>query len=345
MEIKTFLSDLCGLMSVVGFEYRDEEKLTALVAPYFDGHDYDRVGNHIFFRRCGKENAKRLLIDVHYDEVGLLVKNITEDGHLCVCNQGGLDPHVLPASEVVVYGNEVLPGIILTVPRDLKTDAQKKGLTPVSELLVDVGLTKSEAEALTPIGSPVGYTPVYTELENDNFCGKGFDDKCLIVPVVAAVASLNMDELDCDIYVSLSAREEVGQHAVSAAAFGIRPDAAIVFDVEFGNLHGAKDPSETVVGGGMTLTYSAILDRDFTDFIMETAEELGFDCQPVVEAVATGTHADELVFAAGGIPTVLLGVPICHMHTANELLSLDDLRETAKLLGTVIRKRYERKDV
>ena len=33
MEIKKLLTELCGLMSVVGFEYHDEEKLAALVAP------------------------------------------------------------------------------------------------------------------------------------------------------------------------------------------------------------------------------------------------------------------------------------------------------------------------
>ncbi|MBQ9748541.1 MAG: M20/M25/M40 family metallo-hydrolase [Clostridia bacterium] len=344
MEIKSFLADLCGLMSVVGFEYRDEEKLTALVAPYFDEHEYDRVGNHIFVRRCGKENAKRLLVDVHYDEIGLLVKNITEDGHLAVCELGGFSPHVLPASEVVVYGKETMPGIVLTTPCVLKAPGAKNSVVPVTDLLVDVGLTREEAMELTPIGTPIGYEPVYTELENEHFCGKGFDDKCLIVPVVAAVASLDMSELDCDIYVSLSAREEVFQHAVSAAAFRIRPDAAIVFDVEFGNLHGTKDPSETEVGGGTTLTYSAILDRELTDFVMETAREAGLACQPVVEATLTGTHADELVFAAGGIPTVLLGVPICYMHTANETLALSDLKATAKLLATVIRERYGRKD-
>ncbi len=344
MEIKSFLADLCGLMSVVGFEYRDEEKLTALVSPFFDEHEYDNVGNHIFIKKCGKPDAKRLLIDVHYDEIGLIVKNITEDGHLCVCSLGGFDPHVLPASEVVVYGEETMPGIILTKPNVLKTDDERGKVVPVSELLVDVGLTKEEAQRLTPIGTPIGYEPIYTELENGHFCGKGFDDKCLIVPVIAAVASLNTSELDCDIYVSLSAREEVFQHAVSCAAYRIRPDAAIVFDVEFGNLHGAKEPGETNVGAGTTLTYSAILDREFTDFIMETANDAELAWQPVVEATSTGTHADELVFAVGGIPTVLLGVPICYMHTANETLALNDLKATAMLLATVIRKKYGRKD-
>lgn len=47
MQTKQLLTDLCGLMSVVGFESYDEAALTRLVEPYFDEHEYDAVGNHI----------------------------------------------------------------------------------------------------------------------------------------------------------------------------------------------------------------------------------------------------------------------------------------------------------
>ena len=55
MQTKQLLTDLCGLMSVVGFESYDEAALTRLVEPYFDEHEYDAVGNHIFIKRCGRE--------------------------------------------------------------------------------------------------------------------------------------------------------------------------------------------------------------------------------------------------------------------------------------------------
>ncbi len=344
MEIKKLLTDLCGLMSVVGFEYQEEEKLTELVSPYFDEHEYDRVGNHIFVKRCGKEDAKRLFIDVHYDEVGLMVKGITDDGHLRICTLGGLDARILPASEVVVYGKETLRGIVLMKPVVLMAGKDKEKLTPVPELLVDVGLTKEEAEVLAPIGTPIGFEPVYTELRGDYIAGKGMDDKCCAVPVIAAVAALEGTELDCDIYFSLSAREEVGHRAVSAAAFKIRPDAAIVLDVGFGLAPEGKKPEDADMKGGPIVTLSALLDKEFTDLVIETAKKAEIPCQPIVDATSTGTHADELVYAAGGIPTVLLGVPLWFMHTANEVVAIDDLKYTAKLLAAVIREKFGRKD-
>jgi endoglucanase len=214
----------------------------------------------------------------------------------------------------------------------------------VNDLLVDVGLTKEEAETLTPIGTPIGYAPVYTELRGDYVAGKGMDDKCCAVPVLAAVSALDMNTLDCDIYFSLSAREEVGHRAVSAAAFRIRPDAAIVIDVAFGFAPEGKKPDDADMKGGPTVTLSALLDKNLTDFVIETAKKAEIPYQPIVDATETGTHADELVYAAGGIPTVLLGVPVWFMHTANEVVAIDGLKYTAKLLAAVIREKYGRKD-
>ena len=96
--------------------------------------------------------------------------------------------------------------------------------------------------------------------------------------------------------------------------------------------------------GGPIVTLSALLDKDFTDMVIETAKKAEIPCQPIVDATSTGTHADDIVYAAGGIPTVLLGVPLWFMHTANETVALDDLKYTAKLLAAVIREKFGRKD-
>lgn len=340
MEVKKLLTGLAGQMSVVGFEAYDEAALTALMEPYFDEHEYDAVGNHIFIRRCGRKNAKKLFIDTHYDEVGLMVKGITDEGFLRVCGQGGVDARILSAAEVVVYGTKRLPGIVLTKPKELMTGDEGARLVPVTELLVDTGLTKEEAEKAAPIGTPVGFEPVFTELAGGYLAGKGFDNKCSAAAAVAAIADLDMNALDCDIYLSLSAREEVGQRAVAAAAYRICPDAAIVLDVTFGYAPEGKKPGDSDMKGGPVVSLSAILDKSFTDFILETAQKENIPVQTVVEATGTGTHADELVYTAGGIPTVLIGIPLWFMHTANETLNLKDVEDTVHLLRAVIRKKF-----
>lgn len=149
-----------------------------------------------------------------------------------------------------------------------------------------------------------------------------------------------MSTIKCDIYFSMSAREEVGHRAVTAAAFRIRPDAALVLDVTFGFAPEGKKPGDSDMKGGPAVSLSAILDKSLTDFILDTAKEENIPVQTVVEATGTGTHADELVYAAGGIPTALIGIPIWFMHTANEILNLEDVESTARLVAAVIRRKF-----
>ena len=111
MELRELIPAMAGLMSVTGYETYDSAALGALVAG-FDEDLTDAVGNRLLVRRCGKENAPRILIDTHFDEIGMLVREILEDGFLRVVNVGGLDLRTLPSAEVKIYGKEVLDGVI-----------------------------------------------------------------------------------------------------------------------------------------------------------------------------------------------------------------------------------------
>ena len=340
MEQKELLFALSKTMSIVGFEYYDREALTALFAPYFDEHEYDAIGNHIFIRRCGKENAPRVLVDTHYDEIGLMVKSITDEGFLHICNIGGVDVRILPAAELVVYGKEPIPGIVLTKPRELMSKEEKKRLVPMDELLVDIGMTKEEAEIAVPVGTPVGFEPVCTELKTGYLTGKGFDNKACAAAVFDAITSLDMSKLSCDIYFSMSGREEVGHRSIAAAAYRIRPDLAIVLDVTFGNAPGSERICSSDMRGGPVVSLTATLDTYLTDFIIETAHKHEIPVQTVVEAMSTSTHADDIYLAAGGIPTALISIPLWFMHTANEMVHPDDMKASADLVRAVIEDKF-----
>ena len=327
-------------MSIVGFEAYDREALTALFASHFDEHEYDAIGNHIFIRRCGKPNAPRVLIDTHYDEIGLMVKSITDEGFLHICNIGGVDARILPASELVIYGKQPIPGIVLTKPRELMTKEEKKRLVPIEDLVVDIGMTKEEAEIIAPIGTPVGFEPVCTELKTGYLVGKGFDNKACATAVFDAITSLDMTKLSCDIYFSMSGREEVGHRAISSAVYRIRPDMALVLDVTFGNAPGSEKICSSDMRGGPVVSLTATLDTELTDFIVETGKKHEIPVQTVVEAMSTSTHADDIYIAAGGVPTALISIPLWFMHTANEMVHPDDMRASADLVRAVINDKF-----
>ena len=127
MELKELMLSLCSLMSISGHEWKSHDKVKALVGDSFDEIKTDAVGNLTLIRRCGKENPAKIMIDAHFDEIGMIVTDIHEGGFLSVTSIGGLDEAILQASDVVIYGKETLRGIIASTPPHLqKSDEEKK---------------------------------------------------------------------------------------------------------------------------------------------------------------------------------------------------------------------------
>ena len=164
-ELKEFIFKTCALPSVSGFEKLATESLIALVGERMELAFVDGVGNHVFVKRCGKEGAPKILVDTHFDEIGFMVTDITEEGFLRVTPLGGIDPSILQAADVTVYGKENLRGVICATPPHLKKDDK---LTPADEALVDVGLSKKDACELIRLGDSVGFSPVYLYISHAN---------------------------------------------------------------------------------------------------------------------------------------------------------------------------------
>jgi endoglucanase len=61
-------------------------------------------------------------------------------------------------------------------------------------------------------------------------------------------------------------------------------------------------------------------------------------------ARGTGTDANAMQLSRGGMATGLLSVPLRYMHTPNELLSLEDLENTARLLAAFCAKLNQDQD-
>ena len=81
LDIRNTMERLCSQCAPSGFEQPAAETAAELLRPFVDEVSIDRMGNVVGVRRCGKENAPRLLLDAHLDEIGLIVTGV-EDGFL-----------------------------------------------------------------------------------------------------------------------------------------------------------------------------------------------------------------------------------------------------------------------
>ena len=102
MEIQELLRLLCTQMSVSGSEYTAKKTLFDTFGAYFDEQFETPLGSLIFVRRSARPNAPKLMVDAHFDEVGMLVSEILPDGFLRAANLGGLDAKAMQAGDVII---------------------------------------------------------------------------------------------------------------------------------------------------------------------------------------------------------------------------------------------------
>ncbi len=336
MELKDLIIKLSSIMTISGYESQSSGEVEALVSEYFDETLRDRVGNVCFVKRSKKplaegERRARIMLDAHFDEIGMIVTDIKEGGYLTVTNIGGIDAGLLQASDVTIYGKEKLFGVISSTPPHLSSPEDRNKLKPIGELLVDTGYSKEALEKLVRLGTPVGFAPVYTELKNGKLCGKAFDDKACAACALYAVINTPAEELYGDVYVVLSIFEETGAGGASNAAFGIKPDYAMVIDVNLGQVPETKKSETVEMDKGPSITYSTATDIRLSKMLYSAAKNAEIPVQISVSPSHTGTNAVSVELTGDGVPTVDVGLPLAFMHSPTELITVGDCENLAKL--------------
>lgn len=326
------IEKLVSVMSVSGHEERGRSELLSFYSEPFDEYIPHSSGTHVFVKRAKKENAPRFMIDTHFDEIGMIVTGILDGGFLSVANVGGLDRRILPASEVLVYGKETIYGVIVSTPPHLQAPGDSKKTPKIEDIRIDTGYSKDALEKIVEIGTPIGFYEKTAPLGSRRVCGRSLDNKACATAAYLAAAALSAEEMEADLYVTLSAREEATMSdGASSSAYAIRPDLAIVCDVTFATAPGVKPEESGKFGGGPVISLSAVTDRPLTDALIGMCREKDIPHSVTVDATDTGTNATMLSLVGDGIPVAVVSVPIGSMHTYNETVELSDIEKTSEL--------------
>jgi endoglucanase len=133
-------------------------------------------------------------------------------------------------------------------------------------------------------------------------------------------------------------REEIAATGGGArsSAHQLEPHIAIVIDVthatDYPGIEKRKH-GDYRLGGGPALARGASVSEVVFDMLVEAAEAENIPF--TIEAASRDTHTDaEAIFNAHrGVATALVSVPCRYMHSPNEMVALEDLDRTARLLA------------
>ena len=334
-NLKEFLKSLVFIPCVTGYESTSNKRIKELCLEYAKEFFTDAYvtpsESVVLARKCGKENAARLVFDAHIDQIGFNVSEICSDGYLRLNPLGGIDSNLVAASEVLILGkNRDIRGIFTSVPPHLSTSDK---LPEIQEMLVDTSLDEKTINENVSVGTPCVFLPQFTNLLDTRVSATALDDKVCIAAIMQAVKTMDTARLkNTDIYVYLSSYEERGGKGSLFMYQELKPDAAIVLDVNFAKEKTSVDGECGLLSQGPMLSYSASTSNKLTRFVNDCAKQNNIPIQPINEMKYTGTNADLAAKMGHGTATAVVSVPIKYMHSPAELCDMKDVMTTAKLL-------------
>ena len=337
-QIYDIAKSLIALPGVSGDEAKALPDVIKLYGDRFDEIGITPVASFYGIRKSKKPNAKTILLDAHFDTIGFVVTQICEGGFLKVAGIGRTAEKNLSASEVWIYGKEIIPGVFASKPPHLQEPGESEKKMELSSLSIDTGLPKEKLEEIVRIGTYVGFKSATERLGEFSAVSPSFDDRICAAAHLRALELLGDEDIGWNVAVQFSAQEETGYQGARTTAYRLQPDLAIVMDVGHAYVPGAPERRKCVRSGkGCILSFSPQTSRRWTERVEKIAEANGIPVQFLAEPGQTGTNSNAVQTIRGGVPVCLISVPLKNMHTANEIVDLRDAKAASELVAAVLR--------
>jgi putative aminopeptidase FrvX len=282
---------------------------------------------------------RRLLIVGHIDEIGLIVTYISDDGYLWFSAVGGWDAQILVGQRVVLdtRGGPVV-GVVGKKPIHLLRDEERKKVADIRDLHIDIGARDGEqAREMVRVGDVAVIDAQPLELPNGRLTARALDNRLgSFVALEAARLVAAAGGGQWEIAAVAAAQEEITFGGSRTSAFALAPDAAIVVDVTHATDAPGIDVKEAgkhELGSGPVITRGSTLNNALFELLFEAGEAEKIPFTVEASARATGTDADAVHLSRAGIPTGLLSIPIRYMHSPVELVQLEDVHASARLIA------------
>ncbi len=290
----------------------------------------DALGNIIAFKQGKNRPARKIMIDAHTDEVGLIATYITDDGLVKFSAVGGINTECL-LSQRVRFGNGAV-GVIGCVPIHMTSAEERKKLPKVDSLYIDIGCdNKQSAEAIVRPGDTAVFdVPFY---EQDGFLtARAIDDRA----GCAILIKLLQSEPLYDFYATFTVQEEVGTRGAQTAAFAVDPDLCICLEATTASDIAGIDAANSVciLGEGPAVSFmdkGTLYDRELFNLAMSC----GIKCQPKT-AVAGGNNAGAIHKSRSGVRTLAVSVPCRYIHSSSCCAKIEDINATYSLVQTML---------
>lgn len=340
-RIETLLKEFTEAPGVSGFEGEIFSLLERRLSPIATVGK-DRLGSCIARLKGGAERP-RVMLAAHMDEVGFMVSHFS--GSFVRFNPlgGWWYPRMIALPVAIRTSRGEVPGVIGTKnPYEMEED-ERKGPFKAKDLYIDVGLfgkAKPDSLGIRP-GDPVVPRFPFTILEGArSYMAKAWDDRLGCVMLIEVLGALAKAKHPNAVFGVGTVQEEVGIRGAVTSGFETNPDVCVILEVDVAqDTPGSAEGSSGRLGDGVSIcVYDATLipNVKLRDHIIAIAQRRKIPHQ--FSAIPFGgTDGGRVHLNAAGVPTIVIGVPMRHIHSAAGIICRRDFDSAAKLVIEVVK--------
>jgi putative aminopeptidase FrvX len=339
-----FLRKLLDAPGPSGFETAAARVWRARAETFASDVSVDVAGNS--YARLASGGAPRIMLAGHVDEIGLMITHVDEDGFLYVDGIGGWDPQVLVGQRIrfLTRKGDII-GVVGKKPIHLIKPEEKEKAVKLIDLWVDIGAgNRDEATARgIRVGDPGVVDTHLIELGNQLIASRAVDNRIGAYVVLEVLRALAEGDAPVgEVTAVATTQEEIGYNGGGArpSAYRIDPQIAIAVDLTFStDAPGVekKQVGEHKLGSGPVLSRGSAIHPLVFERLAETAEKEGIPYTIQGSPRFTSTDADAIYLQRQGVATAVVSVPNRYMHSPNEVVSLEDVDATIRLITAFCR--------
>lgn len=333
------VKELCDLEGVSGDEEKVRDYIISKIKDKVEDLQIDSIGNITCMKKGAKQPKKKLMVCAHMDEVGFIIKKITDDGYLKFAPVGGIDTKVMLGKRVKM--GDVL-GVIGIKAVHLTTLEERKVVPAVSAMYIDIGATsKADAESKVALGSYFSFDSTIYEFGDKLLKAKALDDRfgC------AVMLQLIDQDLKYDTYFSFNVQEETGLRGAMVSAYNINPDIALVLESTTAADLADIEPHKQVchVGSGPVISFmdgATIYDQALYQQTTTLANTNSIAWQTKT-MIAGGNDSGAIHKTRDGVKTVSISLPTRYLHSSSSVASIKDMESVMKLVEQFVKEDFE----
>lgn len=310
---------------------------------YCDSVENDILGSLILRKKGTREDGLKIMFTGHMDEVGFLVRHISDIGFLYLIKLGGVIDKSLEMQQVRITtetGRKIRG--LMNVTKDDKGN--------VKDIYVDVGVdSKEEVEALgISVGDMVTFDTEAGVL-NDSaiISGKAMDDRTGCYVISEALKQLKDCDLENEVIMCATSSEEVGVRGGKTSTYQVNPDIVFAIDVANNPELVRNYTNHRKIGHGcMLVHYDKTLapNEKLLRFVKETANKNNIQYQEDMFS-GGGTDAGNAHLSRNGKLALVLGIPLRYCHGSVSYAHQEDLNAAISLVveiaKTLTKEKYE----